>query len=151
MRRAALILVVLLAACGNAGTSSGGAASFKTPAEIAAAISAKGVGCTDYAEKDLTASASNEINLGNFKQYELGEGDCTVNGEKTKITVFKDSGAKGTALGMARTIGCAFAKGFGVTGYDFIEGPTWMVSPKTKTTVDLIQPAIGGNTQHVDC
>lgn len=104
------------------------------------------MGCSDL----NTSSSSNVISIGP-SGYDSGHGNCTVDGEDTKIEIYKDAGAQKNQTNLAAGLGCQIAKNFGISEYDYVQRNLWDVSPKTQTTAKKIAAAIGGEAKHVSC
>jgi hypothetical protein len=95
------------------------------------------------------ASPSN-INFGDIKPVNSLE--CTINNEDTSIDEYLNAQQVAYEVKLAETAGCSLLKQFGISDSYYVQGYNWTVTPKTASTTQAIQKAIGaGKVQHLHC
>ena len=77
--------------------------------------------------------------------------DCTINGEDVTIDEYLNAQQVAHNDGLAKGVGCAFAKSFGLTELNYVEDDNWTVSPDTTSTAQAIQRALGGKLITLHC
>lgn len=143
------VVVVLILVAGAAGafalSGHGGSGSGPKVAhamDLANTVSAKGLGCTDAKSQKPDNSFGTAISE---------EVTCKVGTEDTTIDLYPDHGAVTNAEGLAKGVGCSFAKGFGIRTFVIVVGDNWTISPRSETTARKIQPATGGTVKVIKC
>jgi hypothetical protein len=144
MRRSAVVLVVLLAAC--AGSDGDGAettpadelSAYETPAEMAEAL-----GCEGFSADELADPRPGE-----------GRGRCYVDDQQVILDVFADEAAMEADEDAGRSIGCSFADDLGYERLYFAAGDLWTVRAddnSDKSLTDRLAEDLGGETRTIDC
>lgn len=138
----ALALVAAnISACGGSSTS---APTYKTSAELLAALKAAGMTCTGYTP---TPKEDRELIQEDAKEA----GECELDGESLDITIWKDAGQRKQWEGLGKTMGCSMGEAFGITEFDYLNGGTWTISGTSRTLAEKIADKFEGDAVHVDC
>ena len=151
MRMRRICAVLVLVAGIAAGCSNDAKMAFGLSYPTMQALATK-LGCTNVTEDDLSPSATNQIRIG--PEMRSAGGHCTLNGKDMKVALFADSAHMNQWMGMGRTIGCAFAKGFGITKMNMAAGPNWVITPSDnldEAGAKQIATVLGGQAQVVNC
>lgn len=110
----------------------------QTAAELANAVAAAGRGCDDFELSD----PSNTITVSGIPKPK-SDGHCTIDGQQSTVSVFASKADLAAVLRAVPTLGCAFAKGTGVTVLRFVIGPTWTISTPSSVTGPKLAKALG--------
>ena len=81
----------------------------------------------------------------------LDVADCELEGETMNITIWKDSGQKKNWVGMGKSIGCEFAKAFGITEIDYVDGGLWTLGGVSNTLAEKIAAEFEGKAIQINC
>lgn len=157
MRRCIAAGLLLLAACGGGSDKSadpsaeGGTTTPTVPEGFADAPAvAAALGCSDtYVVDDPSDDIDIGVSLG-----DVSSGTCDVSGNAVTISVYENREYAAQASRVAETIGCDFAKSFGIERFVFASGPTWDVTPDDNLDDELAQSladTLGGEVQSIDC
>ncbi len=137
---------------GHTGTSGGGGVGAKSPAyktadELAAAITAAGMGCTDHVANDAPSSGLKGV------PDPDSQTNCTVGGAKEVIIigVYNDADAAAKAINANKDTGCEIAKLLGVTHVQFVEGKNWIVVGDSAGTMRTLAEKLHGKADVLKC
>jgi hypothetical protein len=143
---------------GGTGTSTGGdgsvgasSPSYKTAAELAAKITALGMGCADY--KPDTGTSGMSIDIDGVPKAE-SSGICTIGGEPgSAISVYKDAGARAKADSAIKLVVCLFANRAHAVPVQFVEGKNWTVGSSSAGAARTLAPKLDGTARAltIDC
>jgi hypothetical protein len=75
--------------------------------------------------------------------------ECTINGEQVTSDEYLNAQQVQHNAGLAKSVGCSFAKQFGLSDLNYVIGYNWTVSPDTASTAQSIKNTIGGNAKVV--
>ncbi|HEX2738501.1 MAG TPA: hypothetical protein VHP57_10230 [Acidimicrobiia bacterium] len=167
---------VLLAACssGGSGTHTGGGTStstgghtststgggggvaakspaYKTAAEVAAKITAVGMGCADF--KADSGDSGMSIDIDGVPKA-VSTGTCTIGDQQgSGISVYKDADALKKADGATKLVVCLFANRAHAVPVQFVEGKNWTVASGSADTVRTLAPKLDGKAKVlvIDC
>lgn len=129
----------------------GSGTTYATPKAVAAALTAAGLPCDDYEDMSLEESEE-EMSFG--PETRSAAGTCDLDGDSVSIDMFEDAAHQRQYMSLGRTMGCAFAEGFGITEFNFAVGKLWVVSLEDQLDVEQIQKvatALDGDHQSIDC
>jgi hypothetical protein len=146
MRRSAVALAVLLAACGGSDRGGDGAetapadelSTYETPAEMAEVL-----GCDGFSADELADPEPGE-----------GRGRCYVEDQQVILDVFADEAAMEADEEQGRSIGCSFADDLGYDALYFAAGDLWTAradGSTDKLLTDRLAEDLGGQTRTIDC
>ena len=78
-------------------------------------------------------------------------GSCvTANGEDLQIEIWKNRATVAERLRTKAARLCGPHNG-GLSGYAFVEGPTFVLQPDTRSTAEALAPRVGGTARWQDC
>lgn len=136
---AVAVALLVLGACGGGGGGKSSVGRFSSPQELSGALNRAGEGCTDF-----SPDASKEESVDQ-------QGSCTVEGERTRIYTFKDSGQLGNWVGIGESVGCSMGKSFGIRNFSYVKGDRWVVQPDTATAAKAVAAKFGGRAVTHNC
>jgi hypothetical protein len=116
-----------------------------TAAALAAAVATTSLGCKDYEPQD----PNNTISIGGIPKGD--EGHCTIDGERSTLTVYKSVDDLQTAKNAIPTLGCSFGKALGQTTFRGVEGPNWSISTPSSVTAPKLAKALAAKTYLYRC
>lgn len=81
----------------------------------------------------------------------LWVGSCvTANGEDLQVEIWKNSATVAQRLRTKATRLCGPHNG-GLPGYAYVEGPTFVLQPDTRSGAEALAPRVGGTARWQDC
>jgi hypothetical protein len=135
------ILMSVLQSCGGSASPS---TKYEGPFGLIDALRSGGLECTNFRE-----TQNDERELGT--EGAITVGDCDVDNETIEIVIWKDAGQIRNWEGLGKSLGCSFAKAFGVSEYDYVVGGNWTISNASQTLSDQLASASGGTAKHIKC
>ncbi len=119
-------------------------ATYGSAQELIVEMKSVGLDCTDV---ELIAKSDREWG----QESALDVADCELEGESVNITIWKDSGQKKNWVGMGKSIGCEFAKAFGITEIDYVDGGRWTLGGVSNTLAEKIAAEFQGKAVQINC
>jgi hypothetical protein len=112
----------------------------RTADELATAVSASGHGCTDYAPLEPRKFAG--------LPRPKSQGQCTIDGELSTLSLFASSHDLRAILKAVPTIGCSTVSG--ATEFHYVSAPSWTISTNSATGPNLAK-ALGAKSLVFHC
>lgn len=116
----------------------------KSGADVRALLSQAGLSCTSYEtvpKEERRAPVEGAVDYAH----------CELDGEQTKVAVWKDEGQIENFGAYVKSVGCSIGKVAGKTNFDYVQGDLWTISNVTQTLADKISAATGATPVHIKC
>jgi hypothetical protein len=142
----AIYAFLFLAACGGSSgnTDQASDSGFKDAKDIQNALTAAGLNCTGYA---VVPKEDRELG----QESAVSVGTCELDGESVQLVVWKDNGQRDNFSGLAKSIGCEFAKAFGIQSLDWVDGDKWQITGTSQTLASQVSKDFDGKARNVKC
>jgi hypothetical protein len=108
-------------------------------------VAAKGQGCADFEASD----PNSRLTIGGLPAGD--DGSCTIDGQRSELTVYRNATDLKTVVRAAPTLGCSIGKSFGITAWRYVVGSTWTIHTPSSATTKPLAKALGATPVVIKC